>query len=200
MRLFGFALLALNLCLGTEVASASSSLESLFVYHFHNVYQARQCGTNILKFVEAIEKQNGAVDNMRIVYIENKGFSYFGLLNAERGRSQRFEKPFVDEVNWYHHVIAVNEEGWVYDFDYGIEPRIVHISEYLESMFLNENECSQSTASEPCIGRERKMADYQLEAVSAKEALARGSDLKQVTMTLGEVIENWRKLIQGGSI
>ena len=39
------------------------------------------------------------------------------------------------------HAIVMDGSGNIYDFDYGSKPSVTGIRNYLESMFLNDNEC-----------------------------------------------------------
>lgn len=171
-------------------ATPAKELEKLFAQHFHNHYVDGRCGDNILKFARAIPDPEG----LHIVVIENKGFSVFGMVNAETTRGERFKKPAVVESNWYHHVVLLDGDGRVYDFDYHITPTVMPIEEYIETMFLEEPECQTPRSGEFCGGRDNKLKEYQLESTPVTKALAR-EETPPRKATLGEVLKNWKVLL-----
>jgi len=170
-------------------------IEDLFTDHYHRKYEPRFCGRNALNFVKAIAAERGSAEGFYIVTIENKGFSVFGLVNAEKARGFRFGKPFNEERNWYHHAFVLDAQGNVYDFDFTTEPRIVPIAQYLEEMFLDEGD-GKGGAGTFLVGRETKSNDYVLTATTAQAMLSEEANAGNKA-TLGQVVENWRVLIDG---
>ena len=162
----------------------------LFEKHFREQYEPRYCGKNALRFVEGLKAAGEDLQRFHIVTIENKGFSVFGMLNAERARGTRFNRPAEEERNWYHHVFVLDDQGLVYDFDFTIEPRIAPIAEYLEEMFLKEGDEGQTFK----VGRKTKLADYALTAVPALAAVDKSAVPKK-SHSLDKVVKDWRVLI-----
>lgn len=177
-----------------STAVFSNDLSGLFEEHFRKHYKESSCGDNILRFARAAKALLGKADSLLVVVIANKGNSVFGLVNAEVARGERFKKPVETESNWYHHVILLDDAGRVYDFDYGIEPKITPIEEYLEKMFLDEPECQQPRYGEFCGGRENKLGEYIFEAIDGESAIA-GESKGIRRATLGEVLRNWKVLL-----
>ena len=173
--------------------SLAGNLDDLFEEHYFKQYVSGQCGKNVLNFVKAVKRTQGDVDFLRVVTVENKGFSVFGMVNAEKARGQRFNRPAEEEANWYHHVIALDSSGMVYDFDFGTTPRIVSMEEYLEEMFLDETECEKPAAGEFCAGRGTKLNDYKFSSVTASEALqGKANRVKEAPMN--KVLHDWEVL------
>ena len=138
-------------------------IEDEFRSTFETHYQPTKCGPNIINFLRRLADKGFEMQRVSLVYITNKGFSVFGMVNAEHARGIRFGEPAVIESNWYHHVIAVDDRGYVFDFDFDIEPRIEKFSQYVEEMFLNEAECENPAYGKFCAGRLEKLKGYKLE-------------------------------------
>ena len=160
------ALLLLLLPLGS-----AADERAIFEDYFHRHYQARQCGSNTLGLARAIRERTGSASCFQIVTLENRGLTVFGMVNAEHARGERFRRPAAVEANWYHHVFLVDARGFVYDSDFGTEPTVVPLAEYVERMFLDEAECAKPQYGEFCAGRDKKLADYELTVADAEEAL-----------------------------
>ncbi len=187
-----FLCLVLALAIPSGMAHADP-ISDLFETHFREQYRPRYCGLNALNFVKAIAKLRGSAEGFHIVHVENKGFSVFGMVNAEHTRGSRFNKPAVDEANWYHHAFVLDDQGNVYDFDFGIEPRIVPIGQYLEEMFLKE--ATREQGGSFYVGRQDKLNDYLFEAVPADAALNEEKPPPRKAK-MGQVQKNWRLLIE----
>lgn len=189
-----------SLLLGFSLATttfAAHDVTDLFEEHFEKNYQSRKCGQNIEAFARAIKKTHGDVDGFYVVSIVNKGFSVFGMVNAEKARSERFRKPAEDEVNWYHHVVLLDDGGKVYDFDYGIEPKVMSFDDYIEHMFLDEEECRTGAATgEFCVGRDTKLKEYEFESLDAESVLAKDRKRKAKKARMAAVLKNWKVLLQ----
>jgi len=190
MRLGRFFLLILFCASG----AFAQDLSGLFKTHYEKHYDPRKCGENILAFARAVSNAQGPIDSLHIVEIGNKGFHMFGMVNAERARGQRFKRPSEEETNWYHHFIVLDDQGRVYDFSYGIQPSIPPIEEYLERMYLDEEECRNPRAPGFCIGRDQKLDDYRFEATPAASVVD-GNPAKPKQATMRQVLENWRVLL-----
>ena len=174
---------------------AQGNVAELFEEHFHTKYIPGRCGINALNFIKSAEENFGAANELTIVSMKNTGLSVFGMINAEKTRGLRYQKPAVVEANWYHHAFVVDNNGMVYDFDFGIEPRITHINEYLEEMFLNEPECeNKGWSGRFCAGRKYKLSDYEMIAISGADSLKKDEGgMKKMYMK--DVVENWQNLL-----
>ena len=47
----------------------------------------------VLNFVKAVKQLQGDVGLLHVVTIVNKGFSVFGMVNAEKARGEGFRRP-----------------------------------------------------------------------------------------------------------
>ncbi len=140
-------------------------LTSEFRKAFFEDYEARKCGENIRRFLTRFPEPE-ALQGAKVLGIENKGFSYFGLTRALHTRDTKGNgEAYVTDKNWYHHVI-LEKDGRIFDFDYGIEPKVVDSEEYFETMFLN---CDK-------VSREDKLKDYRVQVIDAQENLHRDQD------------------------
>jgi len=149
-------------------ASKNPELLRLFKIDFKQIYVQNQCGQNILNFLKRAENSGLNVYNANILEISNKGFSLFGLINAEYAReagrvnpnsSQDGFRQSPGERNWYHHVVLELDEE-IYDFDFGNQPSVLSKELYFEKMFLNDKTISEG--GEHYIGREEKLKTYEI--------------------------------------
>ncbi len=191
-------LLATIICFSLSSAGvAANTVEEMFHENFLTQYTGGRCFQNSLNFARAVESEFSAAESLTLVSLKNVGFSTFGMINAEKTRGSRFEKLSVEESNWYHHVFIMDEKGYVYDFDFGIEPNVIHISEYLEDMYLNEPECTKKGFSGRfCGGRKSKLTEYEFTAVNAKIAL-QGKDKPEVKVYMQAIVDDWQVLLSG---
>jgi hypothetical protein len=150
------------------LAGRNPELEKLFKNDFKKNYIQNQCGSNILNFLKRAEASGMNLYNANILEISNKGFSLFGLINAEYAReagrlnpnsSQDGLRQLPGESNWYHHVV-LELDGEIYDFDFGNRPSVLAKEYYFEKMFLNDKK--KSEGGEHYIGREEKMKTYEI--------------------------------------
>lgn len=181
--------LVLWLCLFSYGAFANA-LFPLFEKHFHEKYEPRYCGKNAQRFIEALQSAGEDLTRFYLVMIENKGGSVFGMLNAERARGWRFDKPAEEEVNWYHHVFVLDDRGMVYDFDFTVTPQILPIGDYLEAMFLKENNPQRFK-----VGRQKKLEHYELASVAASEIVNQDVPQLKTSIPLKDVVKNWKVLL-----
>ncbi len=188
--------LGFSLVLASFSFADEQVLQPLFEKHFHKQYVSGRCGDNIRRFVKAVEREFASASDLAVVSLNNQGYSVFGMINVEKARGQRFNKPWEGEANWYHHVFAIDRNGNVYDFDFEKEPRIVPFHEYIDEMFLIEPECEKPTYGEFCAGRDNKLKDYLLESV-AGEAVAKNINKENpIKVSLEEAYKDYRVLFQ----
>lgn len=164
---------------------------SLFEKLYLDSYIPGKCGINILTFFKRLESEGLEIQGLSLVYLENKGFSVFGMVNAEKARAQINGTLKSEEKNWYHHIFAIDRNGMVYDFDYTESPKPTPFRKYIEDMYLNENECLNPKAAEFCAGRKDKLADYQLKLFDAKDALE-GVERAQWEGSLGQAMDKFK--------
>lgn len=186
--------------LAGKTAMAAPDLTSLFNDHYHNHYEERRCGDNALGFIEDANRKTGAAKDLYLVMIEDKGFSNFGLVQAEMARWPA-RPGRTQDMNWGFHAIVMDRSGNVYDFDYGSKPTITGIRNYLENMFLNDNECllpppRRASAGETCVPRETRLRDYQVTVVPGDQVIVRDESEKK-SFKLAEVWKDWRVLLPG---
>jgi hypothetical protein len=129
-------------------------LEKEFKSIFSAQYTEGRCGDNILGLLSRAETKGIKIESARILEITNKGFSLFGLINAEFAR-QSNRAP--SEKNWYHHVV-LEQDGYIFDFDFGNMPTIGTVKEYFEKMFLNDVKKEHGHY----VGREEKLKTYEI--------------------------------------
>ena len=169
---------------------AHASFDSEFVDSFESGYKPSKCGPNITNFIKRLKGADENVSNSKVLTISNKGFSLFLLINAEYGRrtvlnaNGELQEP--GQQNWYHHVILENE-GMIYDFDFGNTPEILSVKDYFEKMFLNESENNTHPAHK--VGREIKLKDYEIKVFSANDLLLNPKVSPEKIMRLGEYLK-----------
>lgn len=168
-------------------ALALDNAAAVFEYHFTNSYEAGQCAANVRNFIRTLKGGGSDLSQISFVSIKNRGYSTFSMVNAEQARKGRSG----GETNWYHHVIAVDADGYVYDFDFTTSPRITHFGDYVEAMFLNEPECDTPGTGEFCGGRETKLSQYELEWTRGDELLRSSSPQPYFTGTLEESMQQF---------
>lgn len=171
-------------------AHAAPSIPEMFKHFFETKY-VPICGKNVFDFVKLLDAQS---KGFRVLSIENRGNTVAGQVNVERARGERFRKPAVVEMNYGHHVFLLDPNGKVYDFDYTVTPTILPFPEYAEKMFLEEPECTKPVYGEFCVGRAHKLKDYIIESTEA-EAVLTETNPPPIRVTLGEALENWKKLL-----
>lgn len=144
-------------------------------YHSPEVYEERQCGSNVRRLLERLP--DSELEGMKVLGIENKGFSYFGLVRALHTRdTDRHGNPRTTDKNWYHHVV-MEKDGRIFDFDYGTRALTPTVKEYCDSMFFNDDK----------VSTEKKMSDYEIQVIDAREYLTRGKDTS-TKVRLGEYL------------
>ncbi len=155
-----FTILIVLLFFFTTSVWAQRTLKEEFVDTYVSGYQEGQCGKNILNLIGRGLDQDLDLKNAKIVEIVNKGFSMFGMVNAEYARSDRRDR-MPDERNWYHHVI-LEKDGMIYDYDFGMSPSVQPVKAYFEKMFFIEKTTAQGASPGHYIGREEKLKTYQI--------------------------------------
>lgn len=181
-------------------AAPGDQIADIFADHFHNRYQSGRCGTNVTEFFQDMEKSGVDLADYYMLVIENKGFSGFGMVNVEEARDYIRGQWESTEKNWYHHVVAVNGMGQVYDFDFKTRPRVVKVADYIEAMFLNETECTKkSKTGEFCIGRDVKLNQYTVQIIPASDIIQQPADKSPdsyPSVTLKKMRQSWQKILR----
>jgi len=172
--------LILGLFSYSSFANPDYYLEKEFKSTFSTHYVEGRCGDNILGLLSRAESKGIKIENARILEITNKGFSLFGLINAEFVR-QSNRAP--SENNWYHHVV-LEQDGYIFDFDFGNAPTISTVKEYFEKMFLNDIKQKYGHY----VGREEKLKTYEilerpaLETIIARRNKKAAPELRKVRL------------------
>lgn len=130
-------------CLIALPAQASPNLDQAFRETFVSGYRGGACGQNINNLLELAKARGEKIESYTVLHLRNEGMSNLGLLMAEyaRGEGSRLRTPVnginfdAGRKNWYFH-IALLAGDKVYDFDFGNEPRVVSLREYIQTMFL----------------------------------------------------------------
>jgi hypothetical protein len=180
-----------NLFLGLALFSVSAAfanhreIEAVFVRAWSTDYTENRCGPNIEKFVTRLAREGVALEKAEVVEITNLGGSLFGMLNAERGRTDN-PRFTTEERNWYHHVVLL-ADGYIFDFDFMDQPTVLPVAEYFEQMFLEE--IPNPYPPTDYIGRETKLKEYEVKLYPAEKYTTRGGRDQFEKFRLGEFLE-----------
>jgi hypothetical protein len=183
---------SLAIVLNAFAAFAQTPLAPLFESTFESNYRAGECGTNIMNLVKLANQSGLDTSAMNIIQITNKGLFNFGMVGGYEARAYRFPPPtrekiaYTDLRSWFHHVV-LEHEGYIYDYDFGIEPRITPVAEYVERMFLPDRKWSMGAKITP---REERLQNYQVELHSASDYLSQKRG-EGVVMSLGQLLEQF---------
>jgi hypothetical protein len=154
---------------------SNSQLESLIPVSFLEDYEAGKCASNILRFLQRLRAAHISIGEFRFVRVENSGNSSFGYVNVEWSRnsgqrlfqSDSYGHRFAPgERNFGHHSFLVFQ-GNVIDFDFGNEPTVVGLGNYITQMFLDQTRTKQ----EFLVPAERKLREYTVYEFSAGDVL-----------------------------
>jgi len=146
---------------------------------FFRGYQERMCGQNIRHFITRFPDPK-QLQGAKVLGIENKGFSYFGMVRAMNTRDTTFSGELrVTDKNWHHHVV-LEKDGRIFDFDYGIEPQTPTVEEYFDKMFLR---CDKVRPHE-------KLKDYQVQVIDAEEYATATKDTS-TRLSFRDYLEGW---------
>jgi hypothetical protein len=184
MRLFFIALL-----LSASTAFGQTSIAPVFESTFESNYKAGQCGINIMNLVKMAKEQGLDISQAKVIQITNKSSFNFGMVGAFEARGYRYPPPnrekiaYTDLRSWYHHVV-LEHEGYIYDYDFGVEPRVLPVAEYFELMFLPEKKWSLGSN---ITSREDRLSGYQLEIHNAEDTLKTKPGQGEIT-TMGEFL------------
>lgn len=162
-----------------DTASSKVDVDGEFKDFFEKGYEPRFCGKNIKKFVAQLppSEQEGA----KVLGIENKGFSYFGMVRAMHARDTKGDgTPYATDRNWYHHVV-LEKDGKIYDFDFGIEPKVLSVPQYFSKMFFTNDKH---------VKPEEKRKDYEVQVIDAAQYVS-GTQDSSTKMRLGEYLKPW---------
>ena len=191
------SILASILGFAESQAFANPDLDRLFHVHYSDHYEERRCGENALGFIEDANRKLGMAKDLYLIMIEDKGWSNFGLVQAEMAR--RVDRPGqTHDMNWGYHAFVMDQSGDIYDFDYGPKPTVTGIRSYLENMFLNDNECTtppQRRGGDTCISRDNRLSDYEITIVRGDQVISRDESEKK-KFKLGQVWKDWRILLK----
>jgi hypothetical protein len=163
-------------------------IEAVFVRAWDTDYTENRCGPNIEQFVARLQREGISIEGAEVVEITNTGGSLFGMLNAERSRTDnpRFS---TQERNWFHHVVLL-AEGHVFDFDFMDQPTVLPVAEYFERMFLDE--IPHPYPPTDYVGRETKLEAYELKLFPAAAYIQRGGRDDFEKIRLGEFLDSPR--------
>ncbi len=160
-------------------AESQSEISRIFAesYHSPEIYEERQCGSNIRRLLGRLPESELA--GAKVLGITNKGFTYFGLVRALHTRdTDREGNPRTTDKNWHHHVV-LEKDGRIFDFDYGTEALTPTVKEYCDTMFFSDTK----------VKAEKKKTDYELQVIDAREYLHQKED-SSTTIRLGEYLRS----------
>lgn len=135
------ALFISALLLFAHSSFASPELAEEFKSSWVSGYKAGKCGQNVMDLVTRAQAKGIDMSKAKIVNITNDG--YIMSVMHRRNSGQLFPEPvngyrFAPGIhNFYFHVVLENN-GLIYDYDFGNEPQIVTADEYLRRMFIEE--------------------------------------------------------------
>lgn len=184
-------LVAVLLCFFPVISSAAYSTGESFAQLFFAEYREGLCYENSIRLAKELLNDKPSRSDIFLVKLQNKGMGTFGLVNAEKARSYVREKLIEEERNWYEHWFVVSDSGIVYDFDFSISPKPIPLDEYIEEMFLKEEECVTPSWTELCGGRDDKLNDYIATVFDAQKQLE-GSDPVVWSGTLIQLKEEFK--------
>lgn len=154
------------LTLSTSTATASPAIKAEFTNSFYTSYSAGDCGQNIANLIIRLRNQGVDLSRARVAIITNNG--YFFSVTHRRNAGPKLKTPIgniqseAGIANFYHHIIFEND-GEVYDYDFGNTPRVVSMKSYIKQMFWDEPAVTQYTGMERLSLRR----DYRIAFVSA---------------------------------
>ncbi len=159
---------------------ASIEFNNLFNELYYSEYRAQRCGENIRELLTYAEAKSLKISDAKVLVLRNKGLSVFGQVNALHARTPSLQYS-ANERNWRFHVLLMKGH-FIYDFDFGNEPKIISVDQYFYKMFLNE-EARSSFKIDP----EQKMDDYIVEFYNSLE-YQKGEEHILKTMSLREFL------------
>ena len=155
-RIYAVIALGASLFLSSLIHAADlEALNRLFLQHYRgSFYQQNRCGTNTETFVRVALREQVNLDGAYLIQLENKGGSNFGLVGAlfarEQGRLISANPPKgmperePGTANWEYHAFIV-ADGYVFDFDFDNNPRVVPFLDYLREMFIPASKHNDAT-------------------------------------------------------
>ena len=191
---FKFLAIALAFIAQASVAKAAS-VDQVFASTFYSGYRDGYCGDNILNLVKRSNEAGADVSRAKILTITNKGTTVFGMVNAEyvRNKGRILTQPTPEglkwapgEANWYHHVV-LELDGEIYDFDFGNKPVVAGVQAYFDKMFIDERPKDQGGKFFADPGD--KLADYEIETLSAQDYLKRVEKPTRLKMKLKDYLK-----------
>ncbi len=120
----------------SSVTFAKSSIEAEFEdFYYSNQINPRFCKKNILGFLDSLESKGIDTSEFEVLEItaprSSWGFGKMIALNSRWGR----EVAFYNFQTFGYHVIAIYKDK-VIDFSFGPEPKLLSYDEYIEEMYL----------------------------------------------------------------
>lgn len=154
-------LLIFTLILFQSISFASADeIGKIFKETWTSGYTRSECFKNIVALLKRSHAANANIYNANLIHITNKGTTVFGMVNAEHARGNFSAQ----ESNWYFHAILENN-GMIYDFDFGQAPVITTKKQYFEKMFFSDIKGKGKFYVAP----ETKMNDYEVTILRGPE-------------------------------
>ena len=123
-----FSLLLPNLSF-SQSTQTPELYKSTFTTHFYVDYLKEYCGINIKNFLKDLYDQGTDISEFTVIEIRNTGTSNNSHVNGEASRFTKSGLP-EGEVNWIFHVIAIDGDGKIYDFDFMKTPMVMNYPTY----------------------------------------------------------------------
>lgn len=170
-------LIILLFLIASSTVFANNSIDTLFEESFQTHYVSGRCGDNITNLLDRADISGIDISAANILEITNRGFTVFGMINVEYARASGRLNPeypaqglrnLPGERNWHHHII-LEQDGFIYDYDFGNTPVISSVKDYFDRMFLNEKR--KSEGGEFYVGEDEKLAKYKVVVRPALETL-----------------------------
>jgi hypothetical protein len=181
----------------TTTLYANETLEAIFADRYFSAYEEDRCGKNSMELIRTAAEAGVDPQSLFLIHIRHRGQTEWDRVNAERARTIRFGRIEFGETNWGFHVVVMDSNGTVYDASFENAPRPLHMDDYLEEMFLIEDECDNPRPYvEKCVGREKKLKDYLIISVRGKDVIANTPHPVELKHTMRDVRNDWRVLIQ----
>lgn len=173
----------------SNLAVASEILKSEFESTFYTHYVEGKCGRNTAALIERALAKGADMTGARVIVVTNDGYHF--STTHRRNAGDKLETPlpgirFSPGIkNFFFHVL-LEKDGLIYDFDFGNEPAVVSLEEYIRRMFWEEPERTQYTGLEPLTARRQ----YNIAFVPYEHYLRELSATGFPQLKLGELYES----------
>lgn len=163
-------LLIILLILLSVPTFASSALHAEFVASFHSGYVRGRCAENIRNLILRLRAQGVDLSRARVAVITNGGYHF--SVTHRRNSGDRLQNPqgeikFAPGIAKFSFHVILENEGKVYDYDFGNAPQVTSIKQYIKTMFWDEPQVTQYTGLETLAQRR----DYKIAFVPAEKFL-----------------------------